>query len=47
LVLEGGHIAERGTHVDLLVKGGIYNALWNRQREVDEAREKLKAAGAA
>lgn len=46
IVLDGGQIAERGTHEELLAKGGIYNALWNRQREVDEAREKLKAAGA-
>ena len=46
IVLDGGQIAERGTHEELLARGGIYNALWNRQREVDEAREKLKAAGA-
>lgn len=45
IVLEGGLIAERGTHDQLLAKGGIYNALWNRQREVAEATEKLKAAG--
>jgi len=47
IVLDSGQIAERGNHEELLAKGGIYYALWNRQREVDEAREKLKAAGAA
>ncbi len=46
IVLEAGLIAERGTHDELLEKGGIYYNLWNRQREVDEATEKLKAVGA-
>ena len=46
IVLDAGLIAERGTHEELLDKGGIYYNLWNRQREVDEATEKLKAVGA-
>ena len=46
IVLDAGLIAERGTHDELLEKGGIYYNLWNRQREVDEATEKLKAVGA-
>ncbi len=45
IVLDAGLIAERGTHEELLEKGGIYYNLWNRQREVDEATEKLKAVG--
>ena len=46
IVLDAGLIAERGTHEELLDQGGIYYNLWNRQREVDEATEKLKAVGA-
>jgi ABC-type transport system involved in Fe-S cluster assembly fused permease/ATPase subunit len=44
LVLDRGVIAERGRHSELLAKGGIYAALWNRQREADEARATLKRA---
>jgi ATP-binding cassette subfamily B protein len=41
LVLDQGHIVERGAHADLLAKDGAYAAMWSRQREADEAREKL------
>jgi len=41
IVLEAGQIVERGTHVQLLARGGLYASMWNRQREADEAREKL------
>ncbi len=41
IVLDQGTIVERGTHHQLLVKGGLYASMWNRQREADEAREKL------
>jgi ATP-binding cassette, subfamily B, heavy metal transporter len=41
VVLDAGAIAERGSHQDLLKKKGLYAALWNRQRESDEARRKL------
>ncbi len=41
IVLDKGIIAERGTHGALLRKKGLYAALWNRQREADEARRKL------
>jgi ATP-binding cassette subfamily B protein len=43
IVLEQGRIAERGTHDHLLRKKGVYAAMWNRQREADEARKKLAA----
>jgi ABC-type transport system involved in Fe-S cluster assembly fused permease/ATPase subunit len=44
LVLDKGVIVERGNHQSLLEAGGVYAALWNRQREVDEAQEKLRRA---
>jgi ATP-binding cassette, subfamily B, heavy metal transporter len=44
IVLDKGKVAERGTHEKLLRKQGIYHAMWNRQRQADEAREKLKEA---
>jgi ATP-binding cassette subfamily B protein len=43
-VLEAGRIAERGTHEKLLRKKGVYAAMWNRQREADEARSRLERA---
>jgi ATP-binding cassette, subfamily B, heavy metal transporter len=45
LVLDKGAIAERGTHEALLARGGVYAALWSRQREVDAAEETLRRAG--
>ena len=44
IVLDKGVIAERGNHAKLLRKKGIYAAMWNRQREAEEARVKLKEA---
>ncbi len=41
IVLDQGRIAERGTHTQLLATGGLYASMWNRQREAQEAREKL------
>src|ERR1700688_1273020 len=41
IVLDQGRIAERGTHSRLLASGGLYASMWNRQREAEEAREKL------
>ncbi|MBN8808772.1 MAG: ABC transporter ATP-binding protein/permease [Sphingomonas sp.] len=38
VVLDGGRVAERGTHAQLLRRGGLYAEMWARQaRERDEA----------
>ncbi|MEN8174976.1 MAG: ABC transporter ATP-binding protein/permease [Pseudomonadota bacterium] len=44
LVMENGRILERGTHRQLLAKGGLYNNMWELQqkerlKEVEGARE--------
>jgi len=44
IVLRAGEIAERGNHESLLAQDGLYAQMWNRQREVDEAGEKLRIA---
>jgi ATP-binding cassette, subfamily B, heavy metal transporter len=44
IVLDKGTIAERGKHEQLLKKRGLYAAMWNRQREADEARRRLADA---
>jgi ATP-binding cassette subfamily B protein len=42
IVLDQGTIVERGTHHQLLlVERGLYASMWNRQREAEEARERL------
>jgi ATP-binding cassette subfamily B protein len=41
IVLDQGRIAERGTHAQLLASAGLYASMWNRQREAQEARERL------
>ncbi len=46
IFLRHGRITERGTHGQLLAKGGDYAAMWNRQREAEEAHEKLVAVEA-
>ena len=44
IVLEKGQIVEQGTHGSLLEQGGLYAGMWERQREADEAREKIASA---
>lgn len=41
IVLDQGRIVERGKHSQLLAANGLYASMWNRQREAQEAREKL------
>ncbi|MGZ9021356.1 MAG: ABCB family ABC transporter ATP-binding protein/permease, partial [Rhodoplanes sp.] len=45
IVLDQGRIVERGTHPALLAQGGLYASMWSRQREAEEAREKLALVG--
>jgi ATP-binding cassette subfamily B protein len=45
IVLDQGEIVERGSHFALLAQKGLYESMWNRQREAEEARERLARAG--
>lgn len=42
IVLDKGEICERGTHQDLLAKGGAYAAMWQRQQEAQRMGEQLE-----
>ncbi len=44
IVLKEGKVAERGTHEQLLKHKGLYEDMWNRQREATEAEEALRRA---
>ena len=41
LVLDRGRLVERGRHLDLLTKGGLYAEMWRRQRETRRVAERL------
>ena len=43
--MEHGNIAEYGTHGELLKNGGVYSALWKRQRELESYGIKDKTEG--
>ena len=43
LVLDHGQIIERGRHADLVARGGAYAAMWNKQKEAAEVRQRLEA----
>ena len=47
IVLDKGLISERGPHDVLLAQNGVYAAMWNRQREVDQAQEAIRRAAEA
>ena len=42
LVMDEGHVAERGTHDELMAKQGKYYALWNLQQGIFRKREEPK-----
>jgi ATP-binding cassette subfamily B protein len=44
VVLNEGRVAERGTHAQLLRKGGLYAEMWQRQQMEREAEEEAQAA---
>ena len=44
MVLDAGRVVERGSHGALMARGGLYAAMWRRQRQAAEYREKLAEA---
>ncbi len=44
IVLEKGQVVESGNHASLVAMGGLYASMWSRQREAEQAREKLASA---
>jgi ATP-binding cassette subfamily B protein len=46
LVMDHGRIAERGTHQELLERGGAYAQMWALQKQEDAAAQRVPVAGA-
>ena len=44
LVMDHGRIVERGTHRELLERGGAYAQMWALQQQEEAEREKAAAA---
>jgi ABC-type transport system involved in Fe-S cluster assembly fused permease/ATPase subunit len=43
VVLDRGHVVERGRHAELLAKGSLYADMWRRQQEAAEAELVVKS----
>jgi ATP-binding cassette subfamily B protein len=46
LVVDDGRIVERGRHDELLIRGEKYAAMWARQQEEAQYKEKLEILNA-
>jgi ATP-binding cassette subfamily B protein len=44
VVLDAGQVAERGTHAELLRRGGLYAEMWTRQQSEREEEREAEAA---
>jgi ATP-binding cassette, subfamily B, heavy metal transporter len=44
IVLDDGHIVERGSHSELITLGGLYARMWHRQQEADDYAQRLAIA---
>ena len=44
LVLDAGRVVERGSHGALMARDGLYAAMWRRQQQAAEYRERLAEA---
>lgn len=45
IVLDDGHVAETGTHAELLARDGIYAGMWKRQSEAGEGAAEASGDG--